>query len=135
LAAGHPGFGLTDRARLDAIGTAVRPLPVEARFAAYPTYNHPLLLQGRKVVLGYPGHLWTEGFDYDNPNRQLTALMRGAPNWRQTAQALGVRYIFWGRDETANYQGSTRPWETTARRIASGDWGAIYDLTPESPSR
>jgi hypothetical protein len=135
LAAGHPGFGLIDRARLDAIGTAVRPLPVEARFAAYPTYNHPLLLQGRKVVLGYPGHLWTEGFDYNEPNKQLTALMRGAPNWREAAQALGVRYIFWGRDETANYQGSSRPWETTARRMASGDWGAIYDLAPESPSR
>ena len=135
LTAGHPGFGLIDRARLDAIGTAVRPLPVEARFAAYPTYNHPLLLQGRKVVLGYPGHLWTEGFDYNDPNRQLTALMRGAPNWREAAQALRVRYIFWGRDETTNYQGSSRPWETTARRIASGDWGAIYDLAPESPSR
>ena len=135
LAAGHPGFGLIERARLDAIGSAIRPLPVEARFAAYPTYNHPLLLQGRKVVLGYPGHLWTEGFDYDNPNRQLTALMRGAPNWREAAKALGVRYIFWGRDETTNYQGSSRPWETTARRIASGDWGAIYDLAPESPSR
>jgi len=133
LAAGHPGFGLMDRARLDAIGTAVRPLPVEARFAAYPTYNHPLLLQGRKVVLGYPGHLWTEGFDYDKPNRELASLMRGAPNWREAAKVLGVRYIFWGRDETANYQGSTQPWETTARRIASGDWGAIYDLSPESP--
>jgi len=135
LAAGHPGFGLIDRARLDAIGTAVRPLPIEARFAAYPTYNHPLLLQGRKVVLGYPGHLWTEGFDYNEPNRQLTALMRGAPDWREAAKALGVRYIFWGRDETTNYQGSTRPWETTGRRIASGDWGAIYDLSPESPAR
>ena len=135
LTIGHPGFGLIDRARLDAIGTAVRPLPLEARFAAYPTYNHPLLLQGRKVVLGYPGHLWTQGYDYNNPNSKLTALMRGAPNWRETAQALGVRYIFWGRDETANYQGSSRPWETTARRIASGDWGAIYDLAPESPSR
>ncbi len=135
LAAGHPGFGLIDRARLDAIGTAVRPLPIEARFAAYPTYNHPLLLQGRKVVLGYPGHLWTEGFDYNDPNTQLTALMRGAPNWREAAKALGVRYIFWGRDETTNYQGSSRPWETTAQRIASGDWGAIYDLAPESISR
>jgi hypothetical protein len=134
LTAGHPGFGLIDRARLDAVGTAVRALPVEARFAAYPTYNHPLLLQGRKVVLGYPGHLWTQGFDYNNANSKLTALMRGAPNWREAAQALGVRYIFWGRDETANYQGSSRPWETTARRIASGDWGAIYDLAPESPS-
>jgi hypothetical protein len=128
LSAGHPGFGLIDRARLDVVGAAVRPLPVEARFAAYPTYNHPLLLQGRKVVLGYPGHLWTEGFDYANANNRLTALMRGAPNWREAAQALGVRYIFWGRDEMANYQGSSRPWEATARRIASGDWGAIYDL-------
>ena len=134
LTAGHPGFGLIERARLDAIGTAVQPLPVEARFAAFPTYNHPLLLQGRKVVLGYPGHLWTQGFDYNSANNKLTALMRGAPNWREIAQSLGVRYIFWGRDETTNYQGSTRPWETAARRVASGDWGAIYDLTPESPS-
>jgi hypothetical protein len=135
LTAGHPGFGLIDRARLDAIGSAVRPLPVEARFAAWPTYNHPLLLQGRKVVLGYPGHLWTEGFDYNNANSKLTALMRGAPNWREAAQSLGVRYLFWGRDETANYQGGSRPWETAVPRIASGDWGAIYDLAPQSPSR
>jgi hypothetical protein len=67
VSAGHPGFGLIERARLDHIGTALRPLPVEARFATYPTYNHPVLLQGRKVVLGYPGHLWTEGFDTARP--------------------------------------------------------------------
>ncbi|HEY2568634.1 MAG TPA: hypothetical protein VGI25_04885 [Candidatus Udaeobacter sp.] len=132
LSAGHPGFGLIERARLDGIGAAVQPLPVEARFATWPTYNHPVLLQGRKVVLGYPGHLWTQGFDYNNANNKLTALMRGAPNWREIAQSLGVRYIFWGRDETANYQGSTHPWETTAPRVASGDWGAIYDVMPDS---
>ncbi len=135
LTAGHPGFGIIDRARLDAVGAAVRPLSVEARFAAYPTYNHPLLLQGRKVVMGYPGHLWTEGFEYTAANNQLMALMRGAANWREAAQALRVRYIFWGQDEKANYQASTRPWETTAPLVASGDWGAIYDLAPGSPSR
>jgi hypothetical protein len=128
LSAGHPGFGLIERARLDHIGTALRPLPVEARFATYPTYNHPVLLQGRKVVLGYPGHLWTEGFDYDKANDQLTALMKGAANWRDAAKALGVRYIFWGQDERTNYQKSSRPWEATAFLVASGDWGAIYDL-------
>src|SRR4029077_18979748 len=73
LSAGHPGFGLMERARLDHIRTALRPLPLEARFATYPTFNHPVLLQGRKVVLGYPGHLWTEGFDYGKANDQLTA--------------------------------------------------------------
>src|SRR6266699_1704073 len=30
LSAGHPGFGLIERARLDHIGTALRPLPIEA---------------------------------------------------------------------------------------------------------
>src|SRR5213592_4219296 len=134
LSAGHPGFGLIERARLDYAGAAIRPLPVEARFATYPTYNHPVLLQGRKVVLGYPGHLWTEGFDYGKANDQLTALMNGATNWRDAAKALGVRYIFWGQDEKTNYQSSRRPWETTAFLVASGDWGSIYDLAQESPS-
>jgi hypothetical protein len=135
LSAGHPGFGLIERARLDRIGTALRPLPLEARFATYPTYNHPVLLQGRKVVLGYPGHLWTEGFDYGKANDQLTALMNGAANWRDTAKALGVRYIFWGQDERTNYQSSSRPWEATAFLVASGDWGAIYDLAKAAPQQ
>ena len=133
LSAGHPGFGLIERARLDRIGTALRPLPMEARFATYPTFNHPVLLQGRKVVAGYPGHLWTQGFDYGKVNDQLTALMNGAANWRDTAKALGVRYIFWGQDEKTNYQSSSRPWEATAFLVASGDWGAIYDLATAAP--
>ena len=133
LSAGHPGFGLIERAKLDYTGAAVRPLPVEARFAAYPTYNHPLLLQGRKVVLGYPGHLWTEGFNFGDANNRLTALMNGAANWREAAKALGVRYIFWGQDEKTNYQSSSRPWEATSFLVASGDWGAIYVLNSPAP--
>jgi hypothetical protein len=133
LSAGHPGFGLIERARLDHAGAAIRPLPVEARFAAYPTFNCPVLLQGRKVVAGYPGHLWTEGFNYDEVNNRLTTLMNGAANWREAAQGLGVRYIFWGQDEKTNYQSSSRPWEATAFLVASGDWGAIYDLAQPAP--
>src|SRR5204863_10187356 len=66
---------------------------------------------------------WTEGFDYNEVNNRLTPLMNGAANWREAAQGLGVRYIFWGQDEKTNYQTSTRPWEATAFLVASGDWG------------
>jgi hypothetical protein len=131
LAAGKGGFGFANRGELDAVGFAVRKMPLEARFAAWPTYNHPLLLQGRKVVMGYPGHLWTQGFDhYGETNELLTKLMQGAPNWRELARTLRVRYIFWGREEKANYASSPRPWEKTATLAASGTWGAIYDLEP-----
>ncbi len=122
------GFGFADRAELDQVANAVEDLPEEARFAAFPTYNHPLLLQGRKVILGYPGHLWTQGFDYADVQKKLDAVMRGAPDWRQHARAIQARYLFWGREEKTQYAGSTRPWEREARLLASGTWGAIYDL-------
>src|SRR5437773_10742381 len=129
LAAGEGGFGFANRGEVDAVGWAVRKMPLEARFAAWPTYNHPLLLSGRKVVMGYPGHLWTQGFDeYGKTSEQLTKLMDGAPNWADLARTLHVRYIFWGREEKTNYASSTRPWEKTATLAASGTWGAIYDI-------
>jgi hypothetical protein len=128
------GYGFTSRSELDGVAVALRKLPVEARFAAFPVYNHPLLLNGRKVVLGYPGHLWTQGFDYGKVNDQLTALMNGAPNWRQIAHQLKARYLFWGREERSNYSASTRPWEQTMQPVASGSWGAIYDLEPTAGS-
>ncbi len=135
LAAGRPGYGFASRVELDGVGDAVRQLPVEARFAAFPIYNHSLLLQGRKVVMGYPGHLWTQGFaDYGTIQNQLRDLMQGSHNWRQTARRLRVRYIFWGREEELNYPMSDRPWERTALRVKSDkNWGAIYDLEPATP--
>jgi hypothetical protein len=127
-----PGYGFTNRAELAGVGNAVHNLPVEARFAAYPTYNHPLLLQGRKVVLGYPGHLWTQGFKYQDVEDKLRRLMQGAPDWRETARYLKIRYIFWGREEKTNYATSTRPWEQVLPKVASGEWGDIYDLEGSS---
>jgi hypothetical protein len=134
LAAGRPGYAFANRAEVDAIGGAIRELPVEARFAAFPIYNHPLLLQGRKVVLGYPGHLWTQGFDYSDDYRQLSELMQGAGDWRAIARHFGVRYIFWGSEEKINYPTSTRPWEQTAKKVSYGNWGAIYDLESANQS-
>ena len=131
LAAGRTGFGLADRTELDALGVALRKLPIEARYAAWPTYNHPLLLQGRKVVMGYPGHVWTQGFDYGLDSGKLGALMNGAPGWKETARLFRARYLFWGREEKTNYPQSTRPWEQESKVVATGAWGAIYDL--ESP--
>src|SRR5262249_26428308 len=136
LAAGKDGFGFASRGEVDAVAVAVREMPLEARFACWPTYNHPLLLNGRKVVMGYPGHLWTQGFvDYGKTDDQLTKLMQGAPSWRDLARTLRARYVFWGRDEKKNYASSTRPWENVSALVASGTWGAIYDLERATRSR
>jgi len=133
LAAGRTGHGVADRAELDAIGVALRKLPTDARFAGFDTYNHPVLLQGRKMVLGYAGHLWTQGFNTTEIYNKLQELMKGAPNWKENARFCRARYLFWGREEKAKFTTSKRPWERESLLVAQGEWGAIYDL--EAPAR
>jgi hypothetical protein len=134
LAAGKGGFGIATRSELDNVGIAVKKLPANARYAGYPIWGHPVLLQGRKMVLGYPGHLWTQGFDFAKTNDKLQAMMLGAPNWKDLARSLNARYLYWGRDEKTYYPASKRPWERESTLVASGEWGAIYDLeTPRNP--
>jgi hypothetical protein len=134
LAVGTPGFDIADRTELEAVATVVRKVPIKERFAAFPTYNHPLLMNGRKVVLGYPGHLWTQGFDYAPIEQQLQALMLGAPDWRERARALHARYLFWGREEKRAYASSSQPWHGKAAVVATGFWGTIYDLERTAPA-
>jgi hypothetical protein len=134
LAVGTPGFDIADRTELEAVATVARKLPIKERFAAFPTYNHPLLMNGRKVVLGYGGHLWTQGFDYAPIEQQLNALMLGAPDWRERARALHARYLFWGREEKRAYASSSQPWRGKAAVVAKGSWGTIYDLERAAPA-
>ena len=134
LAAGRTGYGMADRAEIDAVDMAVKKIPLDARFAAYPTFNHPILLAGRKAILGYPGHIWTQGFSYGDDNNKLTTLMNGAPDWRQTARFFHARYLFWGREEIKNYPQSKKPWEQECKVVVTGPWGTIYDLeSPKEP--
>jgi hypothetical protein len=122
------GYDFANRSEVDLVAATVRRLPVEARFAGFPTYNHPLLLNGRKMVCGYGGHLWTQGINSTEVEGQLRNLMLGVDNWKQTARELQVRYLFWGNLEKANYAQSTRPWEKQLPLVAQGSWGSIYDF-------
>jgi hypothetical protein len=123
------GYDLADRLQVYAVADAVKGVPIKERFAAFPTYNHLLLLNGRKTVLGYPGHLWTQGFlEYGILENQLKSLMLGAPDWRQRARDLGVRYLFWGDEEKRAYAASSQPWRDKGAVVANGPWGTIYDL-------
>ena len=126
------GYYLGRKAELEAVDAATRALPIEARFAAAPAYNHPLVFAGRKLAMGYDGHLYSQGIFYEPIERDLTALMLGLPDWRRAAGRLGVRYVFWGPREEKAYADSMQPWATADAVVATGTWGSIYDLEKEN---
>ncbi len=103
LGPSHRNYSLLSVSELAHTTALTRETPVAATFAAHPTFNHPLLLAGRKLVAGYPGHLMSHGIDYKDHLTALEALLRGERGWENLAHELGVDYLFWGRLEEEQY--------------------------------
>ena len=125
------GYGLADRSEMADAEVLLRKLPPDARVACLPTYNHPVLLLGQPVVMGYDGHLFSQGLDYAPVQRDLGALMSGTPDWRNAARRLQVQYLLWGPREAAKWALSTQPWKECAAVVAKTEKaGTIYFITP-----
>ena len=133
LDSSHTGHEIARRSQLAGLSNAVRDIPIGERFIGWPTYNHPLLLLGRKMALGYTGHAWSHGLDWKPTAEKIEVVLHGDPDWQMLCEEMGVRYLIWGAEEAENIPDSPQPWKTTARLIARGDWGEIYDVT-EAPA-
>ena len=124
----HQGYPLANREELNGLQDALRGVSVTATFGCYPTFNHPILLLGHKVAVGYPGHLGSHGIDYKPRKEALESLLRGDPGWKERARELKLDFLFWGSRERKEYAASKMPWREELEPLAQGDWGAIYDL-------
>ncbi|MFH1499301.1 MAG: hypothetical protein ABII82_15910, partial [Verrucomicrobiota bacterium] len=122
------GYQVTTVRDVDSAIQARAALPPGTVVAAAPDYNQPLLLAGQPVMLGYDGHLWSHGIDYEERLGLLRQLMLGADNWREAARKLGVRHIYWGWKEAAAYPGSSRPWSSEATILYNSPAGTLYQL-------
>lgn len=123
------GYPVAVRAELVGITEATREIPITDRYIAHPTYNHPLLLTGHLLAMGYYGHAWSHGLDYVDRYETVKSILRGEEGWRENAAKYGVRWLYWGSEERDAYPESTEPWRESCRLYASGKWGELYDLT------
>jgi hypothetical protein len=129
------GYPIAKLSTLDAVNHAVKDIPITETFAAAPHYAHPLLLCGRKCVVGFSGHLISHGIQSDRQEALLSSLMTGTPEWRRIATELGVRYLYFGVDEKEQWPDSHQAWRQETRIIESGPWGGIYDLKSVQTTR
>lgn len=122
------GLDLAKRSEIDELREDLETIPQEARIAAAPDYNHPLLFLGRRVAMAYTGFLLGHGLPWAEPERRLGKLMRGEPGWEAEAAALEADYLLWGRREMERYGDGPHLWREPRRHVVSGGWGALYDL-------
>ncbi|MEO7932701.1 MAG: hypothetical protein ABIT76_06045 [Chthoniobacterales bacterium] len=128
LASTEKGYDIADQSVVLSVAQAVEDIPILETFASAPGYAHPLVFAGRRLALGYHGHMVGHGIPYEAEKRAMDRLMTGADDWQDAAKFLGVHYIFWGLEEEKTWPASEKPWVLTSELIATEDWGEIYKL-------
>ena len=61
------------------------------------------MLSGRKVVMSYPGWLWSQGYDYSERERDLREIYALAPRAPELLTKYGVAYLVVGPWERAQF--------------------------------
>jgi len=122
------GYTIARGSELDLVQAAVQKIPRSETIAAAPEYNHPLLLSGRRLVLGYPPHVQSHGLPIHWHEGRLNTLMNGEDEWRIAAAELGVRYLWWGAAEEAHWPRSRQSWRRAAEVIVENPAGELFDL-------
>lgn len=121
------GYDLAKHTVVDATASGVAEFDPGVTFACAPEYSHPLVLLGRKISVGYDGHLWSHGIDYGPAMEDLDRLMNARPGWREAVPRLHADYLYWGRPERQRYPASSRDWKSLPI-AARGEGFVIYDL-------
>jgi hypothetical protein len=96
----------TERREIDADGLAFAELiksktPPRALILHAPVYNDPVYLTGRRTFLGYPGHVWSHGLNYDRREAELKRIYAGGADAAQLIEANGIEYVVVGPVERA----------------------------------
>jgi hypothetical protein len=123
-----PRIEILNLAETDAVCRALAGFPAGDRVATVPTFNHPVALCGHPLVAGYAGHLWSHGIEARSIQRDLEGLLGGEPDWRERAERVGAKLLFWGAREAREHAFSPRPWEGARPLVAEGTWGRLYRL-------
>jgi hypothetical protein len=75
--------------------------PPRALILHAPTYNSPVYLAGRRSLLGYPGHIWSQGLDAGSREDEIRRIYTGAPDASELLARYGIDYVLVGPQELA----------------------------------
>jgi hypothetical protein len=78
--------------------------PPRAVILHAPAYDSPVPLSGRRSVLGYEGHIWSQGLDQGRRAEFLKHVYEGGGGAEAWLRELGAGYVFVGPQERRAYR-------------------------------
>jgi hypothetical protein len=102
-----------------------------AVFAAADEHNNPIpTLGGRRLMVGYPGWLWTYGLgDYVQKGADEVAILQGAQNTPDLVDKYGVGYVLIGPQELAAPRNANKTyWDQHGMLVYSNGEYSVYKV-------
>jgi hypothetical protein len=99
-----------------------RNTPPRARFVVAPTYNHPVLFSGRPELLGYEGHLWSQGLDGSAQREAVDEIYTGARDPLPLLRLYHVDYVVLSPFERRFFERPRRAFPSLHRLGAVGSF-------------
>jgi hypothetical protein len=96
-------LALFDEQALDFARAVGQATTAQARLAHAPRHDAPTLLSGRPAVLGYPGHIWSQGLDAGRREADLMSVYTGGADPTSLTSAYGATHIVTGPQERSAY--------------------------------
>lgn len=100
-----------------------------AMFVTGIQHNHPVsVLTGRRIVMGYPGWLWSYGFDYSTEYRDLRSIYAFEPDTPELLKKYGVDYVVVGPGELQEFEVNFTAFSQHYPAIIRTDNYAVFDV-------
>ncbi|HEX2034440.1 MAG TPA: hypothetical protein VHS99_09670 [Chloroflexota bacterium] len=117
------------------VAAAVREqTPRRSVFAVGLQHNHPVtVMTGRPVVMGYPGWLWTHGYDYTERERDLRTIYAFGPNAPELLKKYGVSFLVMGPTERQQLGGDSAAYRQHYRTIVRSANYEVFAVGEERP--
>jgi hypothetical protein len=103
--------------------------PPHALFVVGTQNNHPVpVMAGRRVLMSYPGWLWSQGVDYHDREREVRAIYALAPDADSLMHHYRVSFVVVGPVERAELGADEAAWRTRFPAVVSTRRYRVYDV-------
>ena len=102
-----------------------------AVFAVADEHNNPIAtLSGRRVMVGYPGWLWTYGLgDFEQKGADQKLILQGAQNTADLVDKYGIGYVLIGPQELADPRNANVAyWNQNGALVYTNGEYAVYKV-------
>lgn len=106
VASGSVSHRVFSREAVDFAREIVRVTPPRALVLARPSHDSPVFLTGRRSLLGYPGHIWSQGLDAGEREEEIRRIYLGADDAAELLARHGVDFILVGPRERKEWPAS-----------------------------